>query len=84
MWMSGYGGRTVPADGKLTDIWAKAVVLRDGSGNDAVLITADLIGIGGESTEWIAGELKRITVWNDRNSRLPLRTRTPDLRCRIT
>lgn len=59
MWMSGYGGRTVPADGKLTDIWAKAVVLRDGSGNDAVLITADLIGIGAESTEWIAGELKK-------------------------
>lgn len=59
MWMSGYGGRTVPADGKLTDIWAKAVVLRDDSGNDAVLITADLIGIGAESTEWIAGELKK-------------------------
>ena len=41
MWMSGYGGRTVPADGKLTDIWAKALVLRDAKGKDAVLITAD-------------------------------------------
>ena len=43
MWMSGYGGRTVPADGKLTDIWAKALVLKDASGNEVVLITADLI-----------------------------------------
>ena len=59
MWMSGCGGRTVPADGKLTDIWAKALVLRDAKGKDAVLITADLIGIGAESTKWIAGQLKK-------------------------
>jgi len=59
MWMSGYGSRVVPADGKLTDIWAKAVVLRDGNGKDAVLITADLIGIGRESTQWIAQQLKK-------------------------
>ena len=26
MWMSGYGGRTAPADGKETDLWAKAAV----------------------------------------------------------
>lgn len=58
MWMAGYGGRTVPADGKLTELWAKAVVLRDAAGNDAVLIAADLVGIGAESTQWIAGQLK--------------------------
>ena len=59
MWMSGYGGRTVPADGKLTDIWAKALVLRDPAGREAVLITADLIGIGAESTEVIAAALQK-------------------------
>ena len=58
MWMSGYGGRTVPADGKLTDVWAKALVLRDPSGREAVLITADLIGIGAESTQVIAAALQ--------------------------
>ena len=58
MWMSGYGSRVVPADGKLTDIWAKALVLRDANGKDVVLITADLIGIGRESTQWIAQQLK--------------------------
>ncbi|MBT6847328.1 MAG: hypothetical protein HOA14_07915, partial [Planctomycetaceae bacterium] len=59
MWMSGYGGRTVPADGKLTDIWAKALVLRDPNGREAVLITADLIGIGVESTKVIAAALQK-------------------------
>jgi len=59
MWMSGYGSRVVPADGKLTDIWAKALVLRDVNGKDVVLITADLIGIGRESTQWIAQQLKK-------------------------
>ena len=59
MWMSGYGGRTVPADGKLTDIWAKALVLRDPTGREAVLITADLIGIGAESTKVIAAALQK-------------------------
>ena len=59
MWMSGYGGRTVPADGKLTDIWAKALVLRDPTGREAVLITADLIGIGAESTQVIAAALQK-------------------------
>jgi hypothetical protein len=59
MWMSGYGGRTVPADGKLTDVWAKALVLRDPNGREAVLITADLIGIGAESTQVIATALQK-------------------------
>lgn len=59
MWMAGYGGRTVPADGKLTDLWAKAVVLRDPTGHEVVLISADLVGIGAESSRWIAEELKR-------------------------
>ena len=58
MWMSGYGGRTVPADGKLTDIWVKSLVLRDQAGHEAVWITADLIGIGAQSTREIAAALK--------------------------
>ncbi|MEO1999023.1 MAG: neutral/alkaline non-lysosomal ceramidase N-terminal domain-containing protein, partial [Planctomycetaceae bacterium] len=58
MWMSGYGGRTTPAEGKLTDLWVKALALEDPAGHQAVLITADLVGIGGESTRRIAAELK--------------------------
>jgi Neutral/alkaline non-lysosomal ceramidase, N-terminal len=47
MWMAGYGSRSAPADGKLTDLWAKALMLEDAEGNRAVLITLDLIGIDG-------------------------------------
>ncbi len=46
MWMSGYGARTKPAEGKLHELWAKALVLEDPRGHKAVLITLDLVGIG--------------------------------------
>ncbi len=45
MWMSGYAARNRPAQGKLTDLWAKALVLQDAQGNKAVLITLDLVGV---------------------------------------
>jgi hypothetical protein len=45
MWMSGYGARDKPAEGKLTDLWAKALVLEDPGGRRAVLVTMDLVGI---------------------------------------
>ncbi|HVW35852.1 MAG TPA: hypothetical protein VHB99_01065, partial [Pirellulales bacterium] len=32
MWMSGYGGRDKPAEGKLIDLWGKAIVLEDPAG----------------------------------------------------
>ncbi|HUY91420.1 MAG TPA: neutral/alkaline non-lysosomal ceramidase N-terminal domain-containing protein [Pirellulales bacterium] len=45
MWMSGYGARDKPAEGKLIDLWAKAIVLEDPSGKRAALVTLDLVGI---------------------------------------
>lgn len=45
MWMAGYASRSAPATGKLTDLWAKALWLRDASGKEAVLITLDVVGI---------------------------------------
>ena len=45
LWMSGYGSRDKPADGKLTDLWAKAAVLEDARGNRGVIISLDLVGI---------------------------------------
>ncbi len=45
MWMSGYGGRDKVAEGKLTDLWAKSLVLKDAAGNHAVTVTLDLVGI---------------------------------------
>ena len=45
MWMSGYASRDRPAEGKLHDLWVKAVALEDAVGNRAVLVTLDLCGI---------------------------------------
>jgi len=45
MWMAGYAARTKPADSKMTDLWAKALVLEDPAGKRAVLVTLDLVGI---------------------------------------
>jgi hypothetical protein len=45
MWMAGYAARTKPADGKMTDLWAKCLAMQDPAGKRAVLITLDLVGI---------------------------------------
>ncbi len=43
--MSGYGSRDKPSQGKLTDLWAKALILEDSQGTRGVVITLDLVGI---------------------------------------
>jgi neutral ceramidase len=58
IWMSGYGSRDRPADGKLTELYAKALVLEDGQENRAVLISLDLVGIDASLTAKICGSLK--------------------------
>lgn len=50
MWMSGYGGRDRPAEGTLTELWAKAMALEDSQGNRFVLVTLDLVGIDRETS----------------------------------
>lgn len=45
MWMSGYGSRDHPSEGKLTDLWAKALVLEDGDGQRIAAVTLDLVGL---------------------------------------
>ncbi len=49
MWMSGYASRTKPAEGKVHDLWAKALCLEDGSGHRSLLITLDLVGVDRET-----------------------------------
>ena len=45
MCMAGYGGRTSPADGKYSDLWAKVLVLEGPQGSRGILVSMDLIGI---------------------------------------
>ncbi len=59
MWMSGYSNRTKPAEGKLTELWAKALVLDDGEGTRALLITADLVGIDYDTSNAVRRALSK-------------------------
>lgn len=59
IWMSGYGGRDHVAEGKLTELWAKALVLKDPLGNRAVLVTLDLVGIDQTLTAAITKSLNQ-------------------------
>jgi len=45
MWMAGYGGRTAPASGKQTELYAKALYLEDGQGSRGILFSLDLVGV---------------------------------------
>ena len=45
MWMAGYASRNKPSEGKVHDLFAKALAVEDPAGTRLVLITADLIGI---------------------------------------
>ncbi len=58
MWMSGYGSRNRPADGKLTDLWGKAIAIEDSGGKKVVLVTLDLIGIDQSTTAEIRRRAK--------------------------
>src|SRR5262245_20320672 len=57
MWMAGYASRDHVAEEKLTDLWAKALVLEDPSGHQAVLITLDLVGIDRPLSQSICARL---------------------------
>lgn len=58
MWMAGYAARTRPAEGKLTELWAKALVLQDPRGERAVLVTLDLVGIDRDLSQALVGRLQ--------------------------
>jgi hypothetical protein len=59
LWLSGYAARTRPAEGKLQDLWVKALALEDGQGNVGLLVTLDLVGISRDVSLSIRTEITR-------------------------
>lgn len=53
--LSGYASRTNLAEEVRSDLWAKAIALRDADGSRAVIVTTDLIGLPREISEDVAG-----------------------------
>lgn len=63
MWMAGYGSRDRPSEGKLTDLWAKVLVLEAPAGGQAVLITLDLVGIDRSLSRRLCAALESRHGW---------------------
>ena len=59
MWMAGYAARNKPSEGKVHDLYAKALALEDASGVRLVIVTLDLIGITRSFREQVAGDLAK-------------------------
>ncbi len=59
MWMSGYGARNKPSEGKLHELWAKAIILQDAAGKRCVLVTMDLVGIDRAFSDEVCADLKK-------------------------
>lgn len=57
-WMAGYGARTAPAEGKQTDLFAKALVLEDSRGERGLIVTLDLVGIDREFAAKVTAQLE--------------------------
>lgn len=56
--MSGYASRgAAHADGKLTDLWAKSLVVQDAAGEKVVVVTLDLIGIDQELSRKVCEQI---------------------------
>ncbi len=72
LWMAGYGFRDHPSEGKIMDIWIKALALQDSNGKQAVLITADLVGIPKTLSDWVRDQLK--TKYNLSRSQVAINT----------
>lgn len=58
LWMAGFAVRTHPAEGTLHDLWAKALALEDETGQQVVLVTADLLGLPKKVSDRIRSQLK--------------------------
>ncbi len=57
VWLAGYGSKRAP-DGKLHDLWMKALALEDDAGHRAVLITSDFQGVPKMMSDPVFEQLK--------------------------
>ena len=57
--MAGYASRNKPSEGKVHDLFAKALALEDPAGNRIVFLTTDLISIPRDLREWLQEECVR-------------------------
>ncbi|MCE9524872.1 MAG: neutral/alkaline non-lysosomal ceramidase N-terminal domain-containing protein [Planctomycetales bacterium] len=59
VWLAGYGSKRVP-DGKLHDLWMKALALEDTAGKRVVLITSDFQGVPKGMSDLVFEQLQKL------------------------
>jgi neutral ceramidase len=59
LWMAGYAARKKPAEGKVQELFAKALALEDEQGNKLVFVTLDLIGVPQLLRHAVAGRAEK-------------------------
>lgn len=59
MWMSGYASRDKPAQGRIHDLYAKALMLQDPAGRSCVIVTLDLVGIDRKTSQSICESIQK-------------------------
>jgi len=45
LWMAGYAARTKPSEGKVHDLWIRALAIEDPNGNLGVIVSCDVVGV---------------------------------------
>lgn len=58
LWLAGYAVRTAPAQGKVSDLYASALALEDGTGQQFVIASMDIIAITPTIAEPVAEALR--------------------------
>jgi neutral ceramidase len=59
VWQAGYASRTHASEGKLHDLWAKALALEDENGKKCVLVTTDMLGFPKAMSDRIRTQLNQ-------------------------
>ena len=68
MYLSGYANRTHPSEGKIHDLWAKALAIEDRKGGRVVILSTDLVGLPRGITDVVAA--RALKEYNLERSRL--------------
>ena len=58
LWLAGYAVRTTPALGKISDLFASALALRDDTGQQFVIASVDMIAVNAELSKRVADAMR--------------------------
>jgi neutral ceramidase len=58
LWLAGYADRTNTSNGKIMDLWVKALALEDANKRQVVFLTSDTLGIPGTISDVVTSALK--------------------------